>query len=120
MKPIHLSFSDSADPEGCRQVYVLGYRAGYSDGQANRMDARKAHQNQEEILTMPIEAMKLTSRAYNVLLHGNCRYVWDVANLPVEKIRVLRNLGKVTAQEIAQALKELGITGTDWELIWLI
>ena len=116
MKPMHLLFKDSPDPEACRKAYILGYRAGYKDGQCGNADATRQEDGQKE----PIEAMPLSVHAYNCLSRSGCRYVEDVVKLTADQISRIRGMGKKTAQEIVNGLAERGITDTDWDFAWLI
>ena len=95
----------------CRKAYLLGYRAGYRD----------AMQGKEiiEIPPDPIELLPLSTRAYNCLHYAGLRYVSEVAVLQEQKIIQMKNLGKITANEIALALQKQGIYGTDWDLFQL-
>ena len=70
----------------------------------------------DAVAELPIGAMGLSTRAYNCLFFAGCRFVSDVVRLRGEQILQMRNLGKVTAAEIAGALENLGIRGTDWDL----
>ena len=97
----------------CRKVYLLGYRAGYQDGLDQKI------RGAETIPADPIEILSLSTRACNCLRFAGLRYVSEVAALSLEKIQHMRNLGKVTANEIAVALHKYGICGTDWELFLL-
>lgn len=93
--------------------YRMGYRAGYEDGISGKpkinMEAATA--------AYPVEMMGLSTRAYNCLYLSGCHSVGDVAQLKENKIRQIRNLGKITDAEIAYALERMGITGTDWEIL---
>ena len=120
MKPINLCFKDSPDPEGIRKAYVMGYRAGYEDGRKNRQDSTRMNYEDESIQNIPIEAMNISARAQAGLSYIGCRYLIDVAKLPADKIKSLRQIGKVTANEVAQALKEYGIMDTAWDFAWII
>ena len=119
MRPVKLLFSKSSDPEACRKAYILGYRAGYQDGQCGNADTTRPSYDTLSTLSEPVEAMPLSTHAYNCLSRSGCRYVGDVAKLSVSEIRRIRNMGKITAAEIVQALSTYGITDTDWELAWL-
>ena len=103
--------SDMTDE--CRKAYILGYRAGYQDGIMGK--------EKEVVKTPPdpIEILELSTRAYNCLYHAGLRHISDVAALQEQKIIQMRNLGKVTANEIALALHKHGIYGTEWDLFLL-
>ena len=119
MRPINTSFAESSDPEACRKAYILGYRAGYRDGQADRADGTRQDYDADSIQNVPIEAMKLSTHAYNCLVRYECRYVGDIVKLTSGQIARMRGMGKKSAGEIIQALEEYGITDTDWEFAWL-
>ena len=99
--------------EECRNAYLLGYRAGYQDALAGKDN------KPENIPADPIEVLALSTKTYNCLRHAGLRYVSDVAALTAENIYRMRNLGKVTANEVATALQSFGIHGTDWDLFLL-
>ena len=98
--------------EAYRRGYLQGYRAGYQDAKEGKsgivMDS-------DDAAELPIGAMGLSTRAYNCLFFAGCRFVSDVVKLRDLQILQMRNLGKVTAREIAGVLENLGIRGTDWE-----
>ena len=96
----------------CRKAYLLGYRAGYQDAVSGKG-------NEKKIPPEPIEVLSLSTRAYNCLHFAGLRYISEVAALPEQKIIQMKNLGKVTANEIAVALYKYGIHGTDWDLFLL-
>ena len=96
--------------EAFRKAYLLGYRAGYQDAMEGR------GKETQTIPPDPIEVLPLSTRAYNCLHFAGLRYVSEVAALPEQKILQMRNLGKVTANEIAHALHQYGIHDTDWDL----
>ena len=117
MKPIDRLFPASPDPEGLRKAYVLGYRAGYEDGLRRCEDTTQIHSDLEKD---PIEAMKLSSHAYNCLHRYGYRQIGEITKLPAEKIRTMKGMGKKTTAEIAGALKDYGITDTEWDYVWRI
>ncbi len=85
-----------------------GYRAGYLDGRASlRAD--------EDVLSLPLEAMDISSRAQNCLRSYQCQRIGDVAKVPIEAIWRMRNLGKKSADEIVRALHRCHIFGTAWD-----
>ena len=103
---IHLSDMN----EECKKAYILGYRAGYQDAVSGKDIERP------QVPPDPIEVLTLSTRAYNCLYFAGLRYVADVAAAKESKIVQMKNLGKVTANEIAMALHRHGIHGTDWDL----
>jgi DNA-directed RNA polymerase alpha subunit len=105
-------YSTTEEKEAYRKGYLQGYRAGYQDAKEGKsgivMDS-------DAVAEIPIGAMGLSTRAYNCLFFAGCRYASDVAGLSGSQILQMRNLGKVTAKEIAGVLEKLGIRGTDGE-----
>lgn len=120
MRPIEKIFPDAVDQEAIRKAYVLGYRAGYRDGQQKRVDATRPNYDDENIQYLPLEAMQLSVRACNCLRLYGCRYVVDVAKVPADEILRMKGIGKVSADEIAQTLAGYGIRDTDWEYAWML
>lgn len=96
--------------------YSLGYQTGYADGRNDAIHGVDPAYVSDDILKLPIQDMDLSSRAFNCLVRAGYKYIGDVAALRDTQIRVMRNLGKVSANEIAQALRSYGILHTDWDL----
>ena len=101
------------------EEYHKGYLSGYCDGYENGAeDARNGIPKicaPEKILDKPIEAMGLSSLAYNCLHHAGLKFVRDVVYLSSDRIRVMRNLGAKKASEIATAIQNYGIIHTAWD-----
>ena len=104
-------YSEMSDE--CRKAYILGYRAGYEDA----MEGKEKESIQ--IPPEPIETLPLSTRAYHCLHFAGLRYISEVAALPEQKIMQMKNLGKITANEIALALHKHGIYGSEWDLFLL-
>jgi len=119
MRPIDLCFPDPSDPEACRKAYIMGYRAGYIDGQRGGPDITRQGYDGDSVLCEPIESMKLSYHAYNCLNRIGCRYVDDVVKLTAKEILRIRGMGKKTAQEISRVLAEKGMKDTEWDFVWL-
>ncbi len=96
--------------------YQRGYLAGYRDGLAA---AQQGSMQLPAVLQQPIEVLGLPVRPLNCLRAYDCRLVEDVAGLPAETIRRMRNLGKQSADEITQALHRFEIFGTAWDAFLL-
>jgi len=99
-----------------RKGYLIGYREGYQDGICGKPNISYEINND---INFPIEALGLSTRAFNCLYCSGCRYIADVVRMDKKNILRIRNLGKITAAEIAHALINCGITGTDWEFFLL-
>ena len=95
--------------------YSTGYEEGYRDGSKDGANGITNSYASHEILNQPIESLNLSVRALNCLKIADCKRVGDVVRLSDEKISTMRQLGKISANEIAQALKALNITHSAWE-----
>ncbi len=69
--------------------YAAGYRAGLADGMAGKIGAEA----EENLLLLPLELLDLSARTRNALTGYGCVRIGDVAQIPEEKIRCIRNLG---------------------------
>lgn len=94
--------------------YKTGYNQGYKDGYADGQNGVEQPSISEELLNHPIDSLGLSVRAYNCLLRAGCEYVRDAARLSEDQIQKMRNLGVKTANEIACAIRDLGIPNTSW------
>lgn len=95
--------------------FTAGYRAGYQDGQKDAALGVQRAYGSDEVLNQPIESLNLSVRAYNCLVAANCKRIGDVVRLSAEEISTMRQLGKVSANEIARAIKRHGLEHTAWE-----
>lgn len=95
--------------------YSAGYNEGYQDGLADGAQGITRSPAAQEVLNRPIESLNLSVRAYNCLKAANCKRIGDVVRLTEEQISTMRQLGKISADEIAQALRSLEIPHTAWE-----
>lgn len=95
-------------------LYYKGYIAGYRDGLKAAHSGQSAELHDESVTGLPILAMALSSRARNCLTQAGCRYVSDVAMLSERQIATMRNLGTITAAEIANWLDTHGICYSAW------
>lgn len=95
--------------------FTAGYRAGYQDGQKDAALGVRREYGSEEILNQPIESLNLSVRANNCLIAADCKRVGDVVRISEEEIATMRHLGKVSANEVAQAIRRHGIEHSAWE-----
>lgn len=95
--------------------YSRGYEEGYRDGVKDGTKGKERNYGTNELLNRPVEHLNLSMRAQNCLKLTNCKKIGDVVRLDEDEIRKMRQLGKVTANEIAQALKKLGIEHSAWD-----
>lgn len=88
--------------------YLAGFEDGYQDGR------RGADRKQDGALGLPIEALNLSTGAYNCLNRMGYVYIGEVAALSEYSIRVMHGLGRKYADEVARALQDKGIGRTAW------
>lgn len=101
--------------EAKRTGYHEGYNAGYQNGVYDTRKGVVLTSQDNEQFHLPIECMAISTRARSCLMMANLETIGDVARVSKERIHTIRNLGKVTADEIARALKAIGIHNTNWE-----
>lgn len=95
--------------------YSTGYEEGYKDGSLDGTKGIAHDYASHEILNQPIESLSLSVRAQNCLKIAGCKRIGDVVRLSDEKISTMRQLGKISANEIAQAIKALNIQHSAWD-----
>lgn len=94
---------------------IAGYNVGYKDGLADGAQGIVRSPASQEVLNRLIESLNLSVRAFNCLKAAGCKRVGDVVRLTDEEISTMRQLGKVSAGEIALVLNTLDIHHTAWE-----
>lgn len=97
--------------EGFNNGYLDGYKNGIQDGR----DGKAPFIGPEDVLRLPIECLKVSTKVKNCLRWSKCATIGELAALDADKIWVIRNLGKTGINEIAGALRDLGIGHTDWD-----
>lgn len=99
--------------------YDMGYKNGYNDGyDTGRMDERNGKveaYKSNPLLNLTIENLGLSTRAFQCLRRMNCDRIGDVVIKEPDDIWRTRNMGKITADEIARTLRKHDITGTAWD-----
>lgn len=101
--------------ESQRKGFHEGYNVGYQNGVYDAQHGVTLTSQDNEQFRLPIECMAISTRAQSCLKIANLQTIGDVARVSGERIHTMRNLGKVTAGEIARALQEMGIHHTEWE-----
>lgn len=96
--------------------YSEGHRAGYADGFEDGKRGVTRELGPDHILNQPLEQLNLSVRPHNCLVSKHCKTIGDVARLSEDQIRVIRNFGRKSAEEVAQKLKDIGITNSDWDI----
>ncbi|MDD2469639.1 MAG: DNA-directed RNA polymerase subunit alpha [Bacilli bacterium] len=64
----------------------------------------------QKALEMPIEELELSVRAYNCLRRAAIYTVQDLINKTENEMRKIRNLGKISLEEVTNKVKELGLS----------
>lgn len=95
--------------------YGVGYRMGYNDGVKDGMSGATQPAGTDEVLNQPIETLDLPTRAHSCLVAMGCKRIADVARVPGAKIATTPHLGRISANDIAKALKAQGIGITAWD-----
>ena len=94
--------------------YRKGYIAGYRDGLKAAERGQIPQTEGNPVAELPIQAMAVSARAKNCLLHAGCWYVLDVIALDEHRISTMRNLGKRSASEIGLWLEANGVYYSAW------
>lgn len=95
--------------------YSVGYSEGYSDGKIDGAAGITKPYASDEVLSRPIESLNLSTRAHSCLRMAQCKRIGDVVRLTDERISTMRQLGKMSANEIAQAIRALDIQQSAWD-----
>lgn len=95
--------------------YSVGFSEGYSDGKVDGAAGITKPYASDEVLNRPVESLNLSTRAQSCLRLAQCKRIGDVVRLTDETISTMRQLGKVSANEIALALKSLHIEHSAWD-----
>lgn len=64
----------------------------------------------QKALEMPIEELELSVRAYNCLRRAAINNVQDLTNKTENEMRKIRNLGKISLEEVINKVKELSLS----------
>lgn len=70
---------------------------------------RSTEDPRQKALEMPIEELELSVRAYNCLRRAGINNVQDLTNKTENEMRKIRNLGKISLEEVINKVKELGL-----------
>lgn len=95
--------------------YSVGYGLGYTDGVKDGQNGVCQAYGPDEVMNKPIEALNLPTRAHSCLVSMGCKRIADVARVPGAKIAATPHLGKISANDIAKALKYIGVGITAWD-----
>ncbi|HHT38461.1 MAG TPA: DNA-directed RNA polymerase subunit alpha [Mollicutes bacterium] len=64
----------------------------------------------QKVLETPIEELELSVRAYNCLKRASINNVQDLISKTENEMRKIRNLGKISLEEVVNKVKELGLS----------
>ena len=95
-------------------AYKQGYQAGYQKALADYHIIPNDPLIPNEILTLPLDHLGLSSRAVNCLHSAGCYCIGDACLLKESQILKIRNLGSKTSAEIAALIVGFGISHTAW------
>ena len=95
-------------------LYKKGYIQGYWDGIKDATSGKTTDWQRLDIVELTIQAMGISTRACNCLKNTGYTHVKDLLTLNSYDIGRMRNIGRVTASEIARWLTEQGILCTAW------
>lgn len=97
-----------------QSLYYKGYIAGYRDGIIDAANGKVITEAENDLTLLPMKAMGISTRAYNILRREGCVYIKDVMELNDHRIATMRSLGPVIASEIARWFDAHGICYTAW------
>ena len=97
------------------QSYFNGYIAGYRKGIHDALSGKIIKAPSNNIYELPLQTTGLSTRAINCLHRAGCTTIADVAVLSKTAIATMRNLGEITAKEIATWLNAHQICYTLWD-----
>lgn len=95
--------------------YSAGYRLGYADGFKDGQNGINQAFGPDDVMNQPIEVLNLPTRAHSCLIAMGCKRIADVARTPSSIIATTPHLGKISANDIAKALKKIGVGITAWD-----
>ena len=95
-------------------AYNCGFMEGYRKGILDCMEGRALPGVLPDAVDEPLQSLNLSNRSFHCLERQGFQYIRDIIRLSKEDIWNIRNMGKKSACEIAQALVARGILDSDW------
>jgi hypothetical protein len=95
--------------------YSIGYGLGYTDGVKDGKAGISQSYGPDDVMNQPIEVLNLPTRARSCLISMGCKRIADAVRVPGAKIATTPHLGKISANDIACALKRVGVGITAWD-----
>ena len=105
--------------EAYKKGYIQGHNNGYRQSIQDTENKNPPSYISDELLSLPLESLSLSTHARNCLIRYNYTRIGDFSALSEEKILRMRNMGKITANEIAHALNRIGVKNTEWDYFLL-
>lgn len=101
--------------EEFKSGYDKGYDKGYKNGMEDAAKGKTFKGVSAETTAIDINDLELSVRAYNSLLRMGCRTIGDCMLLKEDQILNMKNLGRITRDEIACALHKYEVYDTIWD-----
>lgn len=110
-----MGFIRQVRDESHKAGYEKGYEEGYKTGMEDAANGKTYRGVTAKITALPIDALKLSIRAYNCLLRLGCKTIGDCMVLKKEQILNVRNFGVKSRNEIALTLQKFDVLDTVWD-----
>lgn len=102
--------------------YERGYQKGFDDGYEQGVkDAPNGVIKAGTSVTLsslPIEALDISTRAFNALKRAGFNSIGDLVNLTRSEMIHIKNLGPKQRGEVAAGLRHYGLSHTNWDLFY--
>ncbi len=98
--------------------YKKGYDEGYEQGMKDAPNGVVRAGTSVTLASLPIEALDLSTRAFNALKKAGFNFIGDIVPLTYREMLRIKNLGTKQRQEVATGLRHYGITDTEWDLFY--
>ena len=94
--------------------YADGYKAGCKESSTHQEEAPSAPISNDDFRKLGIEILNLTKRSYSCLHRAGYNTIGDILSIDVHGINRIRNFGRISANEVAKKLSELGMENSEW------
>lgn len=95
--------------------YEDGYKLGYNQAISDMEQGIVRNGNEEDMTQIPLSAIGMGLRPFNILYRYGYRTVSDIITLSREEIRCLHGMGYKSYASVANALNRNGIRHTNWD-----
>lgn len=100
--------------------YQRGYQNGFVEGVESQRNESCDESEIERYLNdeknIPLEELGLSIRSFNCLKRAGCNTLGDVLSITPEQAMKVRNLGRMSAREVAHALIKMNIMESSWNV----